>query len=109
VRPLRCYGRGSGSRGQGHGAYHGGPSRVPLACKAGSGEGVHSVPGAGISSGLPGAPIEAEQMAIRFGLSTWNKDSNTYVNPPLEFIRPEPGYTHLYGRLPSLLGLLDKL
>jgi hypothetical protein len=47
-------------------------------------------------------------MAIRYGPSTWNKDTNTYANPPLDFTGPEPGCTHPYGRLSSLLGLLDK-
>jgi hypothetical protein len=47
-------------------------------------------------------------MAKRYGPSTWNKNSNTYVNPSLEFTGLKPGCSHPYGCLPSLMGLLDK-
>jgi hypothetical protein len=47
-------------------------------------------------------------MALRFAPSTWNKNTDSYRNPPLPFTRPEPGCTHPYGRIPSLPGLFEK-
>jgi hypothetical protein len=44
----------------------------------------------------------------RFGPSTWKKDIEKYANPPIPFTGLEPGCTHPYERLPSLLGLFDK-
>jgi hypothetical protein len=44
----------------------------------------------------------------RFGPNTWNKDTHTYANPPIPFSGPKPGYTHPYGRLPSLPRLFEK-
>jgi hypothetical protein len=49
-----------------------------------------------------------DPLLIRFGPSTWKKDTHTYGNPPIPFTGPEPGCTHPYGRLPSLVGLFDK-
>jgi hypothetical protein len=49
-----------------------------------------------------------DPLAIRYAAGTWKKDTHVYKNPPLPFTGPEPGCTHPYGRLPSLIGLLEK-
>jgi hypothetical protein len=47
-------------------------------------------------------------LAKRFACLTWENNTCTYANAPLEFTGPELGCTHPYGCLPSLLGLFDK-
>jgi hypothetical protein len=49
-----------------------------------------------------------DPLAVRFAPNTWNKDGHKYANEPLDFTGPEPGCTHPYGRLPSVLGLFEK-
>jgi hypothetical protein len=43
-----------------------------------------------------------------FALHTWTKSTHAYGSPPMEFTGPEPGCTHPYGRLPSVMGLFEK-
>jgi hypothetical protein len=49
-----------------------------------------------------------DPLLARFGPHTWKQNIFSYKNSPLEFTGPEPGCTHPYGRVPSLLGLFDK-
>jgi hypothetical protein len=55
-----------------------------------------------------GMPILEDLLAARFSPATWKKNGHHYANEPLDFTGPEPGCTHPYGRLPSLMGLLEK-
>ena len=49
-----------------------------------------------------------DPLLVRFGLDTWKKHIHCYSNPPLLFTGPKSSCTHLYGCLPSLLGLFEK-
>jgi hypothetical protein len=49
-----------------------------------------------------------DPLAKRYALETWTKESHVYKNPPIPFSGPKPGFTHPYGCLPLLLGLLEK-
>jgi hypothetical protein len=65
--------------------------------------------GAGNVSSAIGGPSYAPDLVERFVLGTWENNGSSYGTTPLEFTGPEPGYTHSYGRLPSLMELFDKL
>ena len=47
-------------------------------------------------------------MVARFVDRMWENGTYQYRNLPLEFAGLELGCTHLYGQLPSILGLFDK-
>jgi hypothetical protein len=55
---------------------------------------------------MTSAPVDA--VASRFSPLIWEKNGTSYGSAPLPFIGLEPGCTHPYGRLPSLLGLFLK-
>jgi hypothetical protein len=56
----------------------------------------------------PGGRTDFETLEHKFAPGTWEKKSSSYGSPPFEFTGPEPGCTHPYGRLPSIMGLFDK-
>jgi hypothetical protein len=84
-----------------------GPPWYSLTGCSGQGQGTGRLPHhTGLGTGRPDGT--EDPMAVRFAPYTWNKDGHKYANEPLDFMDPEPSCTHLYGRLPSVLGLFEK-